>query len=82
VLGGLSSLLVLLGVIIYAILNTVYASFYEALGVDPNDVGLGYANVLSHSVSYVGYVLGIAAVSGLLFVVSITIIEVASKLVI
>jgi hypothetical protein len=78
-LGGLSSLLVLLGVIIYAILSTVYASFYEALGVDPNDVGLGYANVLAHSVSYVGYVLGIAAVSGLLFVVSVTIIEVASK---
>jgi hypothetical protein len=56
-LAGLSSLLLLLGVLFYGMLSMVYARFYEPLGVDPADVGLGYASVLSHAVSYIALVL-------------------------
>jgi hypothetical protein len=53
VLGGLSSLLVLLGVLLYGCLSIIYGSFYEALGVNLSDVGLNYTGVLSNALSYV-----------------------------
>jgi len=49
VLGGLSSLLVLGGVLVYSSVNLAYTSFYGGLGIDPSDVGIGYATALSHA---------------------------------
>jgi hypothetical protein len=43
-------LLTISGVLLYAILRSVYALFYGKLGVQPEEIGLGYTEVLAQSV--------------------------------
>jgi hypothetical protein len=42
-------LLALTGLLVYALLMITYSAFYGSLGVDPRDIGLGYASVLATS---------------------------------
>src|ERR1044071_9834082 len=67
-LGGLSSLLLLFGVLLYGVLGLIYARFYEPLGVDPADVGLGYASVLTHAASITGVALAFVGIAPLLLI--------------
>jgi len=59
ILGGLSSFLLLFGVLLYGCLSTVYISFYSPLGVGLGDVGLNYGTVLSRASNYVYFLLAI-----------------------
>ena len=49
VLGSLPALVVASGLLLYAYLSICYDRFYGNLGVDPNDVGFGYAGTLARS---------------------------------
>jgi hypothetical protein len=72
ILGSLSGLLILVGVLVYGCLSMIYWSFYGPLGIDPSDVGLNYANVLSRAaalifvpfiaVVYVGLLVGLVRI--------------------
>jgi hypothetical protein len=63
------------GVVIYSILTLANGRFYAALGVSPNDVGLGYANTLAGCVGTVlMLVLVLALVACLFFAVTFAIL--------
>jgi hypothetical protein len=47
--GELISLLTLFGFILYGLVWLCYSRFYEALGLDPDDVGLNFISVLSRA---------------------------------
>ena len=56
--GGLeytASLLAIFAILGYLILRLSYGQFYSALGVEPSDVGLGYANTIANSAEYLFY---------------------------
>lgn len=48
------------GVLIFVLLRLYYNKFYGALGVSPNDIGLGYASTLASSVGFLFVGLAIA----------------------
>ena len=50
-LGNPLSAVTALGLFLYGFLRYVYARFYSPLGVKPEEVGLGYAEILSQSVT-------------------------------
>jgi hypothetical protein len=52
-LRDLSALLGLAGLLAYGIVDAAYRRFYEMLGVSPEDVGLGYGNVLVRSWGFI-----------------------------
>jgi len=52
-LGNLPAVLVVAGLLLYGYLSICYDQFYSRLGVDPNDVGLGYAGILARSSGFV-----------------------------
>jgi hypothetical protein len=56
-LPHLAAIAGLVGLIAYVVLRIVYATFYDPLGVRPEEVGLGYLELLSQSA---GSVLGLA----------------------
>src|SRR2546428_12887664 len=56
------SIVTALGVVVYGALTLTYARFYADLNITPDDVGLGYATTLTHSI---GIVLLIATVLGI-----------------
>jgi hypothetical protein len=47
------ALLTATGVVLYGMLGTAYSLFYGRLGVNPEDVGLGYAATISRSTGFV-----------------------------
>jgi hypothetical protein len=48
VVAGISTAAIALGgSIVYGLLTLAYSQFYGALGVDPQDVGLSFANTLA-----------------------------------
>jgi hypothetical protein len=49
-LGNPLSVVTVLGLCLYGFLRYVYARFYSPLGVKPEEVGLGYGEILSQSV--------------------------------
>ncbi len=49
-LGSLGPGLAITGALLYGALTVAYARFYGELGVNPSDVGLGYATTLSNSI--------------------------------
>jgi hypothetical protein len=61
------------GAVVYAIVRTALQRFYVTLGVEPEEVGLGYSDVLARTVFglviYLLIALGVAAVSWLLLAV-------------
>jgi hypothetical protein len=61
VLGNPLSAVTVLGLCLYGFLRYVYARFYSPLGVKPEEVGLGYAEILSQSV------MGLLLFSALMF---------------
>jgi hypothetical protein len=48
----LVSTLTLLGILLYGVVYGAYDKFYGELGVDPSDVGFGYASILAHSTGF------------------------------
>jgi hypothetical protein len=52
-LSSISALLAVAGVAIYGVLNLGYSRFYDALGLDPSDVGLNYVSVLARASGFV-----------------------------
>lgn len=67
--AGITSLLAVVGLVTYIVLNTAAVIFYAPLGVTPREVGLGYSELLAQSVVGLGLALafgaGIAAAVGL-----------------
>jgi hypothetical protein len=72
-LGNPLSAVTALGLLVYGFLRYVYARFYSPLGVKPEEVGLGYAEILSQSV--VGLLLFSAVMFLLLFIGAIAVIS-------
>jgi hypothetical protein len=60
-LGNPLSVVTVLGLCLYGFLRYVYARFYSPLGVKPEEVGLGYGEILSQSV------MGLLLFSALMF---------------
>jgi hypothetical protein len=59
------------GIAVYGALNSAYDRFYGALGVDPSDIGLGYAQTLSRSVGFiVVFVFLVALLTAIIMLVS------------
>jgi hypothetical protein len=79
-LGALSSLLVLIGVLLYGCLSLIYTSFYQALGINVSDVGLNYAIVLSQATGYVLLVLLFFGLITLISVVNLILRSIAFEL--
>jgi hypothetical protein len=50
-----AAVLAILAVTSYVILRLAFGQFYGGLGIDPEDVGLGYADTVADSVEYVIY---------------------------
>jgi hypothetical protein len=50
-----ASLLAISAILGYIILRLAYGQFYSGLGVDPSDVGLGYANTIANSADFLLY---------------------------
>jgi hypothetical protein len=63
-LSYIPALLTATGLVLYGMLGTAYSLFYGRLGVNPEDVGLGYAATISRST---GFVLIAVCVSALVF---------------
>jgi hypothetical protein len=66
-LAALPALVGLAGALAYGALNVAATIFYEALGVTPSDVGLGYGELLAR-VAVIGAVVGATALVGVLVV--------------
>jgi hypothetical protein len=62
------ALATVLGVITYGFLRLAYGSFYRPLGVTPEEVGLGFNEVLTRSILFMVLVVGFAAVALIIFV--------------
>jgi hypothetical protein len=52
-LGQLPTVLIAGGLLLYGYLSVCYYSFYNRLGIDPNDVGLSYTGTLARSSGFV-----------------------------
>ena len=66
-LGGIIGSLSLLGLSLYTILRYAYSKFYAELGTAPEEVGLGYEDVLSRSAAgVVLFLLAFGAIFGFL----------------
>lgn len=71
-LGGIIGSLTLLGLSLYTILRFSYSKFYAELGTAPEEVGLGYEDILSRSAAgVVLFLLAFGIVFGLLFLFGI-----------
>jgi hypothetical protein len=66
-LAALPALVGLAGALAYGALNVAATIFYEALGVTPSDVGLGYGELLAR-VAVIGAIVGATALVGVLVV--------------
>jgi hypothetical protein len=65
------------GLAVYVILRLAYSAFYEPLGVNPEDLGFGYLEILAQAaVGFVGLVLAV----GILLVLNAVLIYVNLKL--
>jgi hypothetical protein len=60
-LSDIPALLTAAGVVLYGMLNTAYSLFYGRIGVNPEDVGLGYAATISRSTGFVVIVVCVSA---------------------
>jgi hypothetical protein len=56
------------GVLLFALLRTYYSHFYGSLGVNPSDVGLGYASTLTTSAGLIVVTLAVAVLYPLVMI--------------
>jgi hypothetical protein len=60
-LSNIPALLTAIGLVLYGMLNMAYSLFYGRLGVNPEDVGLGYAATISRSTGFVVIAVSLSA---------------------
>jgi hypothetical protein len=60
---NLAEVLAVAGAATYAVTYVACVIFYAPLGVEPSDVGLGYAEVLAQAAVYLGVLVGVGLVS-------------------
>jgi hypothetical protein len=56
------------GLLLFVLVRVYYNQFYGSLGVNPNDLGLGYANTLASSASFILTVVALAVYPSILIV--------------
>jgi hypothetical protein len=66
VLGAIVPVITIGGLVVYALLTLIYNQFYDALGVSPSDVGLGYTATLAGSAGLSIAILSLSVVVAML----------------
>jgi hypothetical protein len=51
-LKDMPAILATVGVLLYGIIYAIYSRYYNLLGIAPEEVGLGYGNILIRSILY------------------------------
>jgi hypothetical protein len=73
-LEGITPLVTIGGILLFILVRLYYNRFYGALGISPNELGLGYASILASSVGFllvgVSIVLSPTLVIGLIYATS------------
>lgn len=64
------------GLLLFILIRIYYNQFYGSLGVNPNDLGLGYANTLASSAAFILTVVVLAVYPPILIVCAYAIIDV------
>jgi hypothetical protein len=75
----ITPLLALSGAVIYTSLYSAYAQFYRPLGTSPEEIGLGYGQILSSSAGLVLELILLSISAGLAFYVTIALIWLATR---
>jgi hypothetical protein len=65
---ALISSLTIIGLVTYSLLRLAYSVFYDQLGLEPEDVGLGYGGILSQSITGLVFLVVLFALVGLVVI--------------